>query len=219
MTKPISKIDRFTKYFRDIKLGVVTTYGGMSVTMRNFFRRPVTLMYPEERPTIPAGHRGIHGFDEEICISCDMCAAACPVDCIYIQSVGRGKDAMMTQFDIDYTKCLFCDLCTPPCPVDCIWMTEEYDLASYSKEDCIVNFARAKSPEEIAEHEEMLKKKEEEKKAKTAAKKAAAAKAAEQSAEAKIEPAPESPPPAQSSEAQSPVQDESESAGPEVAEK
>ena len=92
-----------------------------------------------------------------------MCAAACPVSCIYIQSVGRGKDALMTQFDIDYTKCLFCDLCTPPCPTECIWMTQEYDLASYSKEDCTINFARTKTEEEIAAHKVLLEKKEEEK--------------------------------------------------------
>jgi formate hydrogenlyase subunit 6/NADH:ubiquinone oxidoreductase subunit I len=70
-----------------------------------------------------------------------MCANACPVSCIYIQSVGKGQDALMTQFDIDYTKCLFCDLCTPPCPTECIWMTQEFDLASYTKDDCIINFA------------------------------------------------------------------------------
>lgn len=172
----LTKTDRFRKYWSDIALGVTTTIGGMRVTWRHIFQRPVTLVYPEERPQIAVGHRGIHGFEEEKCISCDMCATACPVDCIYIKSVGRGKDAMMTQFDIDYSKCLFCNLCTPPCPTECIWMTQEYDLASYSKEDCTINFARTKSAEEVEAHEEVLKKLDEEKKAKAAAKKAAAAK-------------------------------------------
>jgi NADH-quinone oxidoreductase subunit I len=166
------KASPFRKYWDNLFLGIKTTYVGMTITLKEYFQRPTTLEYPEVRPMIPPGHRGIHGYDEPLCISCDMCATACPVSCIYIQSVGRGKDALMTQFDIDYTKCLFCDLCTPPCPTECIWMTEEYDLASYTKVDCIVNFARMKTPEEIAAHEEKLKKKEEEKKAKAAAKKA-----------------------------------------------
>lgn len=175
----VSKKEAWKQYWRNVGLGITTTYGGMRVTWKNLRRRPVTLMYPEERPIIAVGHRGIHGYDEDKCISCDMCAVACPVDCIYIKSAGRGKDALMTQFDIDYTKCLFCDLCTPPCPTECIWMTQEFDLASYSKEDCIINFARTKTEEEIAAHEVKLKKKDEEKKARAAAKKAEAAKAAE----------------------------------------
>lgn len=167
------------KYFSDIALGIRTTYGGMRVTWRNLFRRPVTLMYPEVRPDVAIGHRGIHGFDEDLCISCDMCATACPVDCIYIKSVGRGKDALMTQFDIDYTKCLFCDLCTIPCPTECIWMTQEFDLASYTKEDCTINFARTKTEEEIEIHKKHLDEIEAEKKAKAAARKAKVAKEAE----------------------------------------
>lgn len=180
---PATPLSPFRQYWHDIAQGLVTTYVGMKLTIRYFFHyligKPVTLLYPEERPIVPAGHRGLHGYDEEKCISCDMCATACPVSCIYITSVGRGKDAMMTQFDIDYTKCLFCDLCTPPCPTECIWMTQEFDLASYSKEDCIVNFARTKTADEIKAHEEELARKEAEKKAKAAAKKTEAAKTEE----------------------------------------
>lgn len=175
---PEAKSSPVREYFNNVMKGISTTYTGMTITFRSIRRRPITLQYPEERPSIPKGHRGIHGYDEERCISCDMCAAACPVSCIYIQSVGRGKDAMMTQFDIDYTKCLFCDLCTPPCPTECIWMTQEFDLASYTKEDCIMNFASAKSPEQIKAHEEELARREAEKKAKAAAKKAEGGEAA-----------------------------------------
>lgn len=171
--------ERFNQYWFDIYLALKTTAVGMSITGRSMFEKKATLMYPEERPIIPVTHRGIHGFDEDLCISCDLCAAACPVDCIYIQSVGKGKDALMTQFDIDYTKCLFCDLCTPPCPEDCIWMTQEYDLASYSKEDCIMNFARTKTEDEIDAHKIILDE--------IAAKKKAAREARKKEAEAAAE--------------------------------
>ncbi|MBI1783931.1 hypothetical protein HYR69_02190 [Candidatus Sumerlaeota bacterium] len=53
-------------------------------------------------------------------------------------------------------------------------MTQEFDLASYSKSDCIINFARPKTAEQLKAHEEELAKKEAEKKAKAAAKKAEA---------------------------------------------
>jgi NADH-quinone oxidoreductase subunit I len=169
-----TKSGAIQKYCKDVLLGLKTTAVGLRVTWGTMFEKKVTLNYPEERPVVPVGHRGIHGYDEELCISCDMCANACPVSCIYIQSVGKGQDALMTQFDIDYTKCLFCDLCTPPCPTECIWMTQEYDLASYTKDDCIINFARVKTADQIEEHKAKLAKMEEEKKAKAAARKAEA---------------------------------------------
>jgi len=49
---------------------------------------------------------------------------SCPVDCIKVEAIGKGKDQMLTRFDIDYGKCLFCDLCTAPCPTSAIHMTK-----------------------------------------------------------------------------------------------
>lgn len=165
----------FAEYFANVWAGTVTTLVGMRLTLGYFFRKPVTIQYPEVKAPIPENYRGIHGYDEEKCLVCKACAAACPVDCITIEQVGRGKDAMCTTFDIDYAKCLFCGLCTAPCPTECLFMTKEYDLARYTREECLVHFARPKTPEEIAAHMELLARKEAEKKAKDEAAKAAAA--------------------------------------------
>ncbi len=48
----------------------------------------------------------------------------------------------VTGFTIDYTKCMFCALCVDPCPVDCIFMGATHDLSCYSRDGCIVDFAR-----------------------------------------------------------------------------
>jgi electron transport complex protein RnfB len=53
-------------------------------------------------------------IDEEICIGCTKCIAACPVDAI----VGASK--MM--HTILAEECTGCELCIAPCPVDCIAM-------------------------------------------------------------------------------------------------
>jgi len=53
-------------------------------------------------------------IDEEICIGCTKCIAACPVDAI----VGASK--MMHTIIVD--ECSGCELCIAPCPVDCIAM-------------------------------------------------------------------------------------------------
>ena len=162
----------FVEYFANVWAGILTTYVGMRLTMRYFFRKSVTMEYPEVRPVIPAGHRGLHGFDESKCFICRGCEKACPVDCFSIEAIGRGKDVLITRFDIDYSRCLFCDLCTIPCPNVAIWMSERFDLAGYSRENCTVHFTRPKSAEEIAAHQAMLAKKEAEKKAKLEAAKA-----------------------------------------------
>ena len=70
------------------------------------------------RPLDPArgqeGPRGVAWIDEDGCIGCTLCIAACPVDCI----VGSPR-RMHTVIEAD---CTGCELCVPACPVDCIVM-------------------------------------------------------------------------------------------------
>ena len=127
-------------YWSDMMSGVTTTLQGMKITWSHIFEPTFTVEYPDEQKPIPESERGIHEFDVERCIACDNCAKACPVDCIYIESVGKGKNAKLTRFEIDYQKCLFCNLCVPPCPVDCIKMGKEFDLTGFAREDMIVPF-------------------------------------------------------------------------------
>ena len=53
-------------------------------------------------------------IDEELCIGCTKCIAACPVDAI----VGASK----LMHTILAAECSGCELCIAPCPVDCIAM-------------------------------------------------------------------------------------------------
>lgn len=117
-------------YFGNIASALTTTVKGMGVTVRHMGREAITVQYPHARLPIPPSYRGIHVLEQEKCIDCQLCAKACPVDCIEIESVHHGRVLEWQKFTIDYKKCIFCEFCIPPCPKDCIHMTAEYEAAT-----------------------------------------------------------------------------------------
>jgi NADH-quinone oxidoreductase subunit I len=132
-------------YFQNIYDNAKSLMIGMKITLKYCFQKTVTVRYPEQRLSFAPRYRGIHEFELERCIACDMCAKACPVDCIYIDKTGPRKIDKATgkvdpkggellRYAIDYSKCL------EPCPTDCIHMGKLHDLSSYSREDVVVEF-------------------------------------------------------------------------------
>ena len=182
---------RIAKVSKSIVIGLGTTW--------RYFVRPeeiVTIQYGSEKYApqvdyIPARHRGIHYLESEKCIQCNICAKACPVDCIEMEGTRdgdldgawQGDKVQISKFIIDLNKCIFCNLCCEPCPKQCIHMGQEFDFASYSRANGVKNLltdkpyteadreAEAARRERIAELAEIKKK---EKAAARAAKKAAA---------------------------------------------
>jgi len=47
----------------------------------------------------------------------------------------QNKKSIMPQ--IDYGKCVFCGLCVDACPFYALYMTNDYELSSFSKEGLI----------------------------------------------------------------------------------
>lgn len=139
------------QYFRNIYDSIKSITIGMRITLRYLFSRSVTIHYPYEKLAFAPRYRGIHEFEADRCIACDMCAKACPVDCIYIDKTGPrkidkktgkvdAKGGELVRYAIDYQKCMFCALCTEPCPTDCIHMGKNHDLSSYTRHEMVVEF-------------------------------------------------------------------------------
>ncbi len=140
------------EYFRGIADTVATVITGLRITLKYAFQKTVTVQYPEHRLKLAPRYRGIHEFEADKCIACDLCAKACPVDCIYIDKTGPRRidkntgrvdpaGGQLVRFAIDYSKCLFCALCTEPCPTQCIHMGKLHDLSCYSRDGAVVEFA------------------------------------------------------------------------------
>lgn len=179
----------------EIKEGLLTfksIFTGMGITMRHLFQPSVTLQYPDEREELPRGARARLYVNIDDCIGCNLCARACPVNCIDIETViategtdlgktstGNPKRFWLTRFNIDMAKCMYCDLCVPPCPTECITMVPEYEYSEFDRSNLVYHFsnlsaemvaevkekAEIQAEEQKQKKEEMMRKKAEEKRA------------------------------------------------------
>ena len=64
------------------------------------FQKRVTVQYPEEKPYLAPRYRGriVLSRDPdggERCVACNLCAVACPVDCIALQATEDEKRAAL----------------------------------------------------------------------------------------------------------------------------
>src|SRR5271166_3245008 len=90
---------------------------GFAMTLKYFFKRPVTINYPFEKGPLSPRFRGEHALrrypnGEERCIACKLCEAVCPAQAITIEAGPRRNDGTRrtTRYDIDMTKCIYCGM-------------------------------------------------------------------------------------------------------------
>jgi NADH-quinone oxidoreductase subunit I len=101
-------------------------FKGLGVTGRYFFKKKVTIQFPEEETPRSVRFRGLHALrrypnGEERCIACKLCEAVCPALAITIEAEPREDGSRRTTlYEIDLFKCIYCGFCEESCPVDAI---------------------------------------------------------------------------------------------------
>lgn len=126
-------------YWGNVWDAVRSTATGMSITFKYLWTKPVTVQYPKEKLPVDDRYRGIHYLEQDLCICCDACAKACPIDCIEMEATRHGKELEWHKFTLDYQKCMFCELCVYPCPKDCIHMGQEYALVVEDRGELVMD--------------------------------------------------------------------------------
>ncbi len=126
--------------------------GGLMVTARHFLRnlfgrnKMYTIEYPEERRAYSHRFRGHHILttrpDGSVrCVACFLCAQNCPAECIHIEA-GEHPDVNIEKYpvvyEIDMLRCVFCGYCVDACPEEAIIMSNNYDMAYFTREQSIV---------------------------------------------------------------------------------
>ncbi|HTS17578.1 MAG TPA: NADH-quinone oxidoreductase subunit NuoB [Verrucomicrobiae bacterium] len=89
-----------------------------------------TVSFPNGTPTLPDRFRGQPVVDPSKCpVGCRDCAEACPTDAISVGDNG---------LRLDLGRCLFCTDCVEACPEQAIRYTQEFRLATRTREDLVL---------------------------------------------------------------------------------
>jgi len=121
--------------------------GGLRVTIRQMFAPKVTLQYPEERPVLPPGYRGVPTLVKDSdgrvkCVSCQLCEFVCPPKAIRIlpgeipaESSTANVEKAPQEFEIDMLRCIYCGLCEEVCPEEAIFLQNTFSVTGYTRDE------------------------------------------------------------------------------------
>jgi len=131
----------------DIAVGAWSLVAGLGVTVKRLFQPVITLQYPRYKTTMFDNFRGhieLAGDSRNgghKCVACGTCVRECPSRLILVQGMkDHVKDKKRaTHYVIDFTRCSLCGLCVDACPTGALRFSKEFELASRSRWDGVID--------------------------------------------------------------------------------
>ena len=116
---------------------------GLKVTLKAFFRKPVTVMYPYEKLLVPERGQGLirlrmtqlEPYPRYKCTGCGICEKNCPQHCIKV--IKTENDRQPEIYTVDFGLCMFCRICIDVCPFNALEQTQEYEYIGEERSDFI----------------------------------------------------------------------------------
>ena len=115
----------------------------IGLVLKHTFTKADTVEYPDQKPYLAPRYRGriVLTRDpdgEERCVACNLCAVACPVDCIALQQVIKEDGRKQAEFfRINFSRCILCGFCEEACPTYAIQLTPDVELAEYDRQNLV----------------------------------------------------------------------------------
>jgi NADH-quinone oxidoreductase subunit I len=117
----------------------------MGATLKNLFRKPVTVHYPDKQRQYPSRYRGLLALTydketgEENCIGCRLCEYVCPPAVIKVEMLKAEKRNYAKTFTLELYACEFCELCVQVCPTDAIVMMKSFDMPTADRREMLLD--------------------------------------------------------------------------------
>jgi NADH-quinone oxidoreductase subunit I len=125
---------------------------GMGLSLKHFFRKKVTMQYPEETSdpewTISQRWRGTHRMltDENgrpKCVACGLCPQICPANCIkLVPGEDEQGNRIPLVYEIDEFRCIYCGYCQEVCPEEAIHVGVHFENAEYQRDRFVYDLER-----------------------------------------------------------------------------
>lgn len=125
-------------------------------TLKNLFRKPITVQYPLVRRPLPERWRGgtfalttDKETGEENCIGCKLCERICPSQIITVEMEKHSGRGWAKGFVLRLEACLQCELCVQVCPTDAIVMLQGMERPTTDRENLILDKQRLMANERL----------------------------------------------------------------------
>ncbi|MBF0490141.1 MAG: 4Fe-4S binding protein [Candidatus Omnitrophica bacterium] len=125
-------------YIKKFFISVYSIFLGFRVTLKNMFKKSVTLDYPLVKQPMKERFRGMVDLIPPDCVICYQCIRVCPTAALELAHVTKeDKKKEITKFVFNAEFCCFCGLCEEICPTDAIYLNKMYEVVYFDHQDML----------------------------------------------------------------------------------